>query len=671
MLEEITTPVHSVYRRMTTYLTIALGLCFVFAVSRGSDWQGTSELHTLMEVVATTLALLVGIMALVRFYSKKNNTILFIGAGFLGTGTLDGYHAIVTSEVFTPYLLSDLPTLIPWSWVESRFLLSLLLFLSWLEWNWEHGGDKGRIVKDRHIYALVAVLTIASFTFFSITSLPRAFPLAHMIGRPEEFLPGILFLAALVGYLRKGTWKYDDFEHWLVLALVVSVIGQVLFMSFSSSLFDFDFEMAHLLKMVSYSLILTGLFFSMYRAFKEAEQGAAELALSAGALAQSNRILEKTAKDRQQAEILARQSEEKLLRIFENVPDGIILCDSRATILAFNPGAERAFGYRADEVIGRNIKILMPDSYARDHDTHVKRYRKGNGASAIGQRRELLGRRKDGTCFPMDLTISDSIEQSGGRMILGVMRDITRKKAAADDLARFVDELEKSNKDLEQFAYVASHDLRAPLRGIDNLAGFIREDVGDNLDDETSRNFDLLQNRIHRMERLLDDLLAYSRAGRRETSLETVDLQGLLQDVTALIAPPEGMDLQINCTEIRVRVARAPLQQVLMNLIGNAIKHHDQPTGIVRIDVRESGKAIKFSIADDGPGIPEQFHDRIFGMFQTLKPRDELEGSGMGLAIVRRVVESAGGSVAVYSTNDVRGTCFTVLWPKSPDGEIR
>lgn len=669
MLEEVEKLIHSVHRRMAAYLITALSLCFLYTMSRESNWQGSSELHTLTEVFAATLALLVGVMALVRFYSMKDNTILIIGTGFLGTAALDGHHAIVTSTAFAPYLPADLPALIPWSWMTSRFLLASLLLLSWLAWNWEHKENRNRIVSEGHIYALVAALTLASFAVFAATPMPRAFLPQHTIGRPEEFLPAVLFLAALVGYLRKGAWKYDVFEHWLVLALVVSVIGQGIFMPSSFKLFDFGFDVAHLLKIVSYVLVLNGLLFSMHMTFKQAEQGAARLTQSIEELALLNRNLEITARERQQAELLARQSEESLRRIFENVPDGIVTTDSSANILAFNPGAEKAFGYSAAEVIGKNVKMLMPEGFARDHDMHVKQYHSGNGASAVGHRRELLGRRKDGTTFVMDLTISDSIEQSGERMILGVMRDITQRKAAADYLARFVDKLEKTNEDLEQFAYVASHDLRAPLRGIDNLAGFIREDIGEDLDDDTRKNFELLQNRIHRMERLLDDLLAYSRAGRSETSFETVDFQALLKDVTTLIAPPEGIDIRTNCGKIRIRAARAPLQQVLMNLIGNAIKHNDRPTGRITIDVCETPEAIKISVADDGPGIPEQFHDRIFNMFQTLKPRDELEGSGMGLAIVRKVVESAGGSIEIHSTTGVRGTRFTVVWPISAGGE--
>lgn len=669
MLIDTAEPHPSAYRRIAIYLMTTLGLCAIFAIFGGSNWQGTEDTHTLMESIATTLALLVGALALVRFYSMKDNTILLVGTGFLGTALLDGYHAIITSTSFAPYLFPELPVHVPWSWMTSRFLLSLLLFLSWAEWNWQRGGKRNRIIQESHIYALAAALTLVCLAFLTLVAQPGAFLSLHLIGRPEEFLPAVFFIAALIGYLNKGAWRYDDFEHWLVMALIVSVIGQTVFMSSSINPFDFGHNMAHMLKNMSYVLVLTGLLFSTYKTFKLAEQGAARLTQSMEALALSNKNLEKTARERQQAELLARQNEEHLRRIFENVPDGIITTDSHATILAFNPGAERAFGYSAAEVIGKNVKMLMPDSFAHGHDTHVRDYHSGHGASAVGQRRELLGRCKDGTTFVMDLTISDSTRQSGERMILGVMRDITHKKAAESYLAGFVDKLEQSNEDLLQFAYVASHDLRAPLRGIGNLANFIREDIGDNLDNESCKNFDLLQNRIQRMERLLDDLLAYSRAGRSKTALETVDVQELLQDTITLIAPPEGIDTHVNCDVMKVRIDRTPLQQVLMNLIGNAVKHHDQPTGSVTIDVSETQEAINISVADDGPGIPEQFHDRIFGMFQTLKPRDELEGSGMGLAVVKKLVESIGGSIDVHSADGTRGTRFTVLWPKVSGGQ--
>lgn len=197
----LTSPIHG---RKITYFLTALGLFILFFASRGSTWQGSKELHTNMEIAATILALIVGVMALVRFYSKKNSTILFVGAGFLGTAMLDGYHAVVTSTAFAPFLPSDLPALIPWSWVASRFFLSLLIFLSWYVWRWEQKSGDTQAVREGHVYTGVAFLTLLSFIFFAFAPLPPAYYPDLAFGRPEEFVPAVLFALALAGYLKKG-----------------------------------------------------------------------------------------------------------------------------------------------------------------------------------------------------------------------------------------------------------------------------------------------------------------------------------------------------------------------------------------------------------------------------------------------------------------------------------
>ena len=229
--------------------------------------------------MSTLLALIVEVI-LVRFYGKKNNTFLFIGTGFLGASFLDGYHAVVTSAFFKPFMPSDLPALIPWSWVASRQFLSILLFFGFLAWLREQRlGDKGRF-SEGTVYLFSGIFTLASFLFFAFAPLPRAYYPELVFHRPEEFLPALFFLLALIGYLRKGLWREDAFEHWLVLSLIVGVVGQTVFMSFSGTLFDFEFDAAHTLKKVSYVCVLTGLMISMYSLFRVAEEGTRKLAIA-------------------------------------------------------------------------------------------------------------------------------------------------------------------------------------------------------------------------------------------------------------------------------------------------------------------------------------------------------------------------------------------------------
>lgn len=221
--------------------------------------------------------------------------------------------------------------------------------------------------------------------------------------------------------------------------------------------------------------------------------------------------------------------------------------------------------------------------------------------------------------------------------------------------------LHRSNQELDSFAYVASHDLKAPLRGIDQLATWIAEDIDNKK--ETTNHLQMMRNRISRMENLLEDLLAYSRVGREEGKLKTINTSHLLQALYELVTPPDGFQLVLSESLPTFETLSAPFEQVFRNLINNAIKHHEGETGKIIISAEQNDKTYRFKVQDDGPGIAPQYHEKIFALYQTLKPRDQVEGSGMGLAIIKKIVQTYGGDISVDS--DIgQGACFCVTWPK-------
>jgi signal transduction histidine kinase len=240
--------------------------------------------------------------------------------------------------------------------------------------------------------------------------------------------------------------------------------------------------------------------------------------------------------------------------------------------------------------------------------------------------------------------------------------EVVARAAAQAGLQRSVTELKRSNEELDNFAYGASHDLKAPLRGIRNLAEWISEDVKDTAGADTVENLALLQTRVERLDLLLDSLLQYSRVGRAGGVAENIDLATLVRDIGDYLAPRPGFDVTWRGDSPSVLTNKAPLEQVLRNLIGNGLKHHDRDRGHVVVRARDLGEMIEFRVEDDGPGIGGAFHERIFQMFQTLKSRDELEGSGMGLAIVKKSVEGHGGTIHVESAPPARGTAFVFTW---------
>lgn len=233
----------------------------------------------------------------------------------------------------------------------------------------------------------------------------------------------------------------------------------------------------------------------------------------------------------------------------------------------------------------------------------------------------------------------------------GVTEELQRKAAV----------LKKSNQELNKFAYITSHDLRAPLRAIDNLAQWIIEDDAENLSDESKKRLQMLQSRIKRMNGLINGILAYSRAGNLQTDIDEIDLNVLLLEIIDGIGNPDNVTLRIPEPLPTIKTNMTVIGQVFSNLITNAIKHSDKEKIEIELSYKKTMNGYQFSVSDNGPGIAEEYHEKIFDLFQTLKPKDEVDSSGVGLALIKKSVEAADGSVYVSSSPD-QGCVFTFSW---------
>lgn len=272
-----------------------------------------------------------------------------------------------------------------------------------------------------------------------------------------------------------------------------------------------------------------------------------------------------------------------------------------------------------------------------------------------------------------------TVEVTGAKELVELAAAINRMRSdlstSYKELARAAkkarvraDKLERANVDLDSFAYAASHDLRAPLRGVAHLSEFITEDIEgvEGISPETRDNLALLRRRVQRLDNLLMSLLEYSRVGRVDDEPEDVDVEQLVREVVDLLAVPESFDVQIDDLPV-ITTPRAPLQRVFVHLIGNAIKHHDREEGTVHIGHSMTAQYEVFTVTDDGPGIPPELQEKAFKIFATLKRRDEIEGSGMGLALIKKIVESVGGQLNLESKG--RGCRFIVRWPLDMEDE--
>ena len=259
----------------------------------------------------------------------------------------------------------------------------------------------------------------------------------------------------------------------------------------------------------------------------------------------------------------------------------------------------------------------------------------------------------------------------------GTISDITERQEAelalqarAEELAQLnrvlmqtTAQLEKRNQELDQFVYVTSHDLKAPLRAISNLSQWLEEDLEDKLDEDTRKQMTLLRGRVHRMENLINGLLYYSRVGRLKAEPVNVDVAQLLGEIIDSLAPPAEFKIEIKGEMPLFKTQRLPLRQVLSNLISNAIKHHDREDGKVTISVEDQDQFYQFIVSDDGPGIDPSYHEKVFVIFQTLEARDKVENTGIGLSIVKKAVENQGGTIELESERG-KGTTFRFTWPK-------
>lgn len=356
------------------------------------------------------------------------------------------------------------------------------------------------------------------------------------------------------------------------------------------------------------------------------------------------------------------RADERFRMVVEAAPNAMVLVGRMGLINLVNTQAELLFGYAREELLGQSMEILLPHRFRGAHRGQRTGYLEDPRTRKMGAGRELFGLRKDGVEVPIEIGLNP-METTEGTQVLASIIDITERKHTEAERVNYTNELRRSNDDLDQFAYVASHDLVAPLRAIQNLAGWISKDAAEVLPEPSQRHLQLLISRTRRLEKLLADLLTYSRAGRMLGELDEVDLAELLSEAIELLTPRPGFRVRATTPLPVIRSHRAPLREIFINLIGNAIKHHDRDGGEIVVAFCRTGDRYVCTVTDDGPGIPSQYHHHVFGMFQTLKARDEVEGSGMGLAFVKKLIESQGGAVDILDNGDGRGTGICFSWP--------
>ena len=358
-----------------------------------------------------------------------------------------------------------------------------------------------------------------------------------------------------------------------------------------------------------------------------------------------------------------KRASEQFRLVVESAPNAMILVDESGTIVMLNKQVEVLFGYHRDELIGKKVEMLIPARLQQHHPQLRKTYNAQPEARPMGAGRDLFGVRKDGSEVPVEIGLNP-LQQDGSHLILASIIDITERKKSEEAIRLSTKRIEDKNKELEQFTYIASHDLREPLNSITSLIEFFVENESDKVDDEALKQLNYITQSANRMKDLVTGLLDYARLGKNSEFAE-VNFQIIVEQVI------NDLELALKDSGAKIKVEKLPALNVLemeirllfQNLISNAIKYCPPER---KPEIKISAKKVKggwqFAVNDNGIGIPSNQKEKVFILFQRLHGRNEYEGIGIGLSHCRKIVELHDGKIWVESESG-KGSTFYFFIP--------
>ena len=745
-------------RSAAIYWMLLAVLFLFFNIFRAFPFDDDPARHVIWEFISTTMALIVASLSLVRYYSKKQRTFLFIGTGFLGTGLLNGYHAVMTSTLLgTEAAGLQSPDVAAWTWTAARLFLSLFLFGSVFLWSNE-GDSKRSHVNEFSVYFAAFALAFGIFLVFRFLPLPSAYYPEFWVSRPAEVIPALFFFGAWVGYLRRGEWRTEPFQYWLLISLMISFFVHAMYMSNATSEFDGIADAAHLLKILANVSVLAGLLISVFVTFRS-ETTALET------VRQTNLAMAREVKVRAQAE-------HRLRDFFDNANDLIQITDAQGSLAYVNRAWAATFGYEQEAVDGLNMYTLLHPSNRAELEEAFQRLIEGgsmerfiselhtrdgdpvicaisanyspvdgeagtfrsiirNVTETVIAERELASSRANlnalventgdviwsvnadhalitfNSAFALGVEARTGVEPKvgdgpedlydeeraiffqqsydevlrQGRLskirseemegevrhfelffspigyhedLAGVVvfgRDITRRRTAEVELVSAKNEAEAANRAKSHVLANMSHELRTPLNSVIGFANILLKNKKKKLASSELGFLERIQINGKHLLALINEILDLAKieSGRMELELLTVDVTDLAQEALALV---EGQ-IRGRESEVEVRVESpekmddietdpAKLKQIIVNLVGNALKFTESGEIVVRIETREgTDQLAAISVSDTGIGIPEERRSAIFEAFQQAEAGTarQFGGTGLGLAISRVLME--------------------------------
>ncbi len=584
-----------------------------------SDWQLKHEaFHAFIETLGCVMALGIAGFLLMRQGEKRNEYLLWPACSMLSMAILDAFHSSAAPGREFVFLHSS-----------AQFMGGLFIALIWLPERFAKGEFGKQLPKV--VAAACALFGVGALFFQGMLPSMMSNGRFTLIPQVSNLIGGALFLTGVAYFARRFSRDQNTaYLLFIAYCLMFAVAGLTYRLS---GLWGIGWWLSHMIRLGAY-IVAFGY-------------------VTINTTAEYLRLIQ------------TEEAVTRLAALVESSDDAIVGKTLEGTIVSWNHGARNLFGYAAEDIHGQTGECLIPSERMDEETQIMESIRDGQRDHYL----ETVRRKKDGTLIDVSLSISP-IEDSHGDMIgiSTIARDITERKQAEQEMERLnrrlkstIRELERTNKELKEFAHITAHDLKTPLRAIATLADWLLIDYADKFDEQGKEQVRLLVDKAKQMNALIDDILQYCRLGQEKVKAKPVDLNTVVSDVIGGTISPENIQISIENELPTLMCNKTHVVQVFQNLIGNAVKYMDKPTGHIRIDCVEQDDSWMFSVEDNGPGIDEMHYEKIFQMFQTLEPREGVESTGVGLAIVKKIVEMNHGDVWVKSKIGEGSTFFFTI----------
>ena len=616
--------------------------------------------HTISELFTIIVAFSAFMIVINTYNISQNSYLTFLGIGFGFVSIFEIIHVLIYAG--TDILMLNNGDINALMAIVPRLMQSVIILVSFL-----YISRKIKIASLITIYCLITIGILAGIlvwgSYIIIYINYVGFIVLYQV---LEIIVAVLFSVALIilVFARKKL-KIRIFKYMLF-SLLASVITDVLLVM-DANMNSMIYVSAHILKFIA--------FFCIYKAviqntlknpvdsmFYELDMVKNELAEKNYEVSRHNEMLKHDIDDLHAVEKLLRKSKAWSRSIFEGSTVGIALLNTNSVVIEVNPALERILGYSANEIKNIGISNITHIDDIENDSRLFDDLIEGNIDSYKIEKRYI---RKDNKVIWANAMLS-YIQNVGEdfQFIIAMIEDITQQKENEESQQQLVARLEETNKELDNFAYIVSHDLKAPLRGIGSLANWLLTDYRDKLDEEGADIINLLVNRVERMKNFIDGILQYSRVTRAKENYVEINLNKLIKEVVELLSPPKDIKIIVDAEMPIIKGEVIYIEQIYQNLISNAIKFMDKPNGEINISFSSDEDFWELSVSDNGAGIDEKYFNKIFMIFQTLQPRDKFESTGIGLSIVKKIVETSGGKIWLESTIN-KGTTFYFTLPKN------